>query len=183
MDELYQAKYLLGLSMAEVDDEIRLKFSSSIDYSNEMECNNIFSLLIFAVIDGIKNDVYTKEFARSVIKTEFVKLGLEKIYGDYLKFDNFINLVLDSYGLSYSKVNDFINIYQSFIEVADEIDGSCKTDIYYSVLCSIVHAQHVLINPELTQKITNHIDNCDRNKISYFAKLVSETLDNIRRNS
>ena len=183
MNELYQAKYLLGLCSNDIDEETRVNFASCVDSSNQELCDNIFALVIFTVVDGIQTGVYTKESAKSYIENEFVQLGLDSACGDFSKFNKFIDLVIESCDLKCVKVQDFVDVYSLFIDVADEIGDSYKTNIYYSVLRQIVNSMHTLSNADLTRKIVTYLDGLDVSSIGSLSKVVESSLNNIRRNS
>jgi len=168
MNELYHAKYFLCLADAKVNESVRLNFSSCIDYSNLVACNNIFSLIISTVVDGIKIGIYTENSAKLAIEEEFSKLGLEIICGNYSQFKHFINLVVNSCAISNFNVQDFIGMYKSFIEIADNMDMCYKIDIYYAILNSIVNFSHILVDIELTEKLVNYIESLDDVKIGSF---------------
>lgn len=180
-EELNQAKYLLSVSNNAVEDSVRQEITSYVENSNKTMCDVLFAQIILAVIDSVKDGIYTLEMAKTVVQTEFIELGLSSACGDYTIFSDLINLVINSCEYTNLRADNFIYLYKSFISLADNLDFDYKSNIYYAILRHMVQSNCILNDKELTEKIVSYLDSIDQSNVEeVFSKVVTTVLNNAK---
>ena len=180
MTELYKAKYLLSLIDNTTTDDIRNDFINSICNLPKDYLNTIFIEIMSIIFD---NKIYNADNIKLLLETEFVKLGLSELYGDYSNIKAIIDMSIDEYCNINNSSNILPNLYKSFILFADKQERiTNKTYIYYAVLSCMVRLNGTLVDIELTRKIVDYLNTQDLKNMNkdIFCYLIRRTCSSIK---
>lgn len=167
MTELYQAKYMLSLIDNVIDEDVRAKLVESLSHATQGDYDDVFVELFRTIINNYGDGkTYNTELAKSTIESEFISLGLNNIYGDYAELKDLINLSIDAYHQTNLTFENHAELYNSFINVADNMSNTYKNAVYYTVLKYLVRNNKLLNNVDLTRQIISYLDTQDTAGVS-----------------
>lgn len=154
------AKYILAVATNTVTDSIRESYIQSVDADKAIGCEKILNTLLTTVQKSMDIDKYDVDTAKTIVETEFTKLNLANVLGEYTAYSAFVDLLVDTHSKQYM-YSELMGLYKHWVEVADTLQDNLKTYIYHGVLNSLVKRNLVTEDLDFSEKVTAFVDGTD----------------------
>ena len=159
MKSITYARYILSLASGSVSDSIRT------DYLNDLTETELgaplFGNILSTIVKILSDGTIDIDAAKALINTEYIKCNINEKIGEYSKYENYINAILDQ-AISGS---DRLERCKALILEADTIDLECiKIGTYSAVLDQLVVNFLVLKDKEFSEKVTNYVYEIDNSE-------------------
>lgn len=168
------AKYLLALATNTITDDIRAKYLTTIDISDNSDIYKLFKDIVSSVFSSINSNsmYYTIETGIKVLKTEYEIVGLNSLIGDFSQYEELFTKIAILKCDKSNKINliNNLTVYKDLIDIVDRSESKiAKNGIYFAVLNFLV--KKCLVTKDLTfsKKVIAYVDEME--KISDLDKI------------